>query len=178
METLRLENQEIPSENAAGERSRTIRFKKLFLQGFKSFPDATELSFNENICAIFGPNGCGKSNILDALRWVLGEQGPSQLRARSMSDVIFNGSANRKPVGMAEITLVIECPGGTLPLAYEEIEITRRLYRSGESRVFHQPGAVPTQGYYRSFPGHGDRAGRLCTDRTGTCRRTGNSAAR
>ncbi len=136
LEPLRLENQEIPSENDTAGRPRTIRFKKLLLQGFKSFPDATELTFNENICAIVGPNGCGKSNILDALRWVLGEQGPSQLRARSMSDVIFNGSANRKPVGMAEITLVIECPAGTLPLAYEEIEITRRLYRSGESEYF------------------------------------------
>lgn len=113
-----------------------IRFKKLFLQGFKSFPDQTELAFEDSICAIVGPNGCGKSNILDALRWVLGEQGPGQLRARSMSDVIFNGTAKRKPVGMAEITLIIECPAGALPLAFEEIAITRRLYRSGESEYF------------------------------------------
>jgi len=115
------------------EKHRSIRFKKLELQGFKSFPDKTELLFNEDICAIVGPNGCGKSNILDALRWVLGEQGPSQLRARAMSDVIFNGTAGRKPVGMAVITLTIECPAGSLPLAFEEIEISRRLYRSGES---------------------------------------------
>lgn len=133
METGRDDQQNHSRETDGTVGSGTIRFKKLFLQGFKSFPDPTELAFSENICAIVGPNGCGKSNILDALRWVLGEQGPSQLRARSMSDVIFNGSANRKPVGVAEITLVIDCPAGALPLAYEEIEITRRLYRSGDS---------------------------------------------
>jgi chromosome segregation protein len=116
--------------------ARVIRFKKLILQGFKSFPEQTELAFEDSICAIVGPNGCGKSNILDALRWVLGEQGPSQLRARSMSDVIFNGTTKRKPVGMAEITLIIECPAGALPLAFDEIAITRRLYRSGESEYF------------------------------------------
>ncbi|MBN1550157.1 chromosome segregation protein SMC [bacterium] len=110
-----------------------IRFQKLTLQGFKSFPDKVSLEFNSQISAIVGPNGCGKSNILDALRWVLGEQGPSQLRAQSMSDVIFNGSANRKPVGMAEVTLAIECPMGSLPIGYNCIEVTRRLYRSGES---------------------------------------------
>ncbi|MBN1295870.1 AAA family ATPase, partial [bacterium] len=110
-----------------------MRFKKLELQGFKSFPDRTELLFNHAISAIVGPNGCGKSNILDAIRWVLGEQGPNQLRARSMADVIFNGAAGRKPVGMAEITLTVECPAGALPIAFEEVEVTRRLYRSGDS---------------------------------------------
>lgn len=130
-------NQPINAEASANDREpapvRTIRFKKLSLQGFKSFSDYTQLSFEDAICAIVGPNGCGKSNILDALRWVLGEQGPSQMRARSMSDVIFNGSAKRKPVGMAEVTLTIDTPAGLLPLTYEEIAVTRRLYRSGES---------------------------------------------
>jgi chromosome segregation protein len=110
-----------------------IRFRKLVLQGFKSFPDHTELLFDDNVCAIVGPNGCGKSNILDALRWVLGEQGPTQLRARTMSDVVFNGAAGRKPLGMAEITLVIESSPGSLPLSYQDIAITRRLYRNGDS---------------------------------------------
>ncbi|MBN1880411.1 chromosome segregation protein SMC [bacterium] len=141
MEAIEQDNLDISAVDGTSDRHRTIRFKKLILQGFKSFPDTTELVFNENICAIVGPNGCGKSNILDALRWVLGEQGPSQLRARAMADIIFNGSANRKPVGMTEITLVIDCPAGTLPLAYEEIEITRRLYRSGESE--YQINRVP-----------------------------------
>ncbi len=124
---------EQPATAGLSAQTRTIRFKKLSLQGFKSFPDPTQLSFEDSICAIVGPNGCGKSNILDALRWVLGEQGPSQLRARSMSDVIFNGSAKRKPVGMAEVTLTIDCPAGLVSLPYEEIAVTRRLYRSGES---------------------------------------------
>ncbi len=124
---------EIISNSNGSEKTSLIRFKKIVLQGFKSFPEQTELLFNDNICAIVGPNGCGKSNILDALRWVLGEQGPSQLRARAMSDVIFNGTANRKPVGMAEITLVIECSPGSLPVSYEDVAITRRLYRSGDS---------------------------------------------
>ncbi|HPQ41620.1 MAG TPA: AAA family ATPase, partial [bacterium] len=121
------------SVETAQQPARTIRFKKLELQGFKSFPDRTELMFDKDICAIVGPNGCGKSNILDAIRWVLGEQGPSQLRARAMADVIFNGAAGRKPVGMAEIALTVECPDGTVPMAYHEIEVTRRLYRSGDS---------------------------------------------
>ncbi len=110
-----------------------IRFRTLSIQGFKSFPDRTVLDFCAPICAVVGPNGCGKSNILDALRWVLGEQGPSQLRAQNMADVIFNGSANRKPLGMAEISLSVECPDGALAIGYREIEITRRLYRNGES---------------------------------------------
>ncbi len=124
---------EMPENGGLPVPVRAIRFKKLSLQGFKSFSDYTQLSFEDAVSAIVGPNGCGKSNILDALRWVLGEQGPSQLRAHSMSDVIFNGSAKRKPVGMAEVTLTIESPAGLLPLSYEEIAITRRLYRSGES---------------------------------------------
>lgn len=117
----------------SSDQPRTIRFKKLELQGFKSFPDRTALEFNDDICAIVGPNGCGKSNILDAIRWVLGEQGPSQLRARAMADIIFNGAAGRRPVGMSEITLTIEAPAGSLPLSFQEVEITRRLYRSGDS---------------------------------------------
>ena len=111
----------------------SIRFKRLSLQGFKSFPDRAVLEFDHPVCAIVGPNGCGKSNILDALRWVLGEQGPSQLRAQNMSDVIFNGSATRKPVGLAEVSLTVEWLSDHPPHDYRDIEVTRRLYRSGES---------------------------------------------
>ncbi|MBN1357052.1 chromosome segregation protein SMC [bacterium] len=118
---------ENPSKPAA------IQFQRLVLHGFKSFPDRTVFEFGHPICAIVGPNGCGKSNVLDALRWVMGEQGPSQLRAQSMSDVIFNGSAQRKPLGMAEVCLTIQCAGVELPYQFDEIEIARRLYRSGES---------------------------------------------
>ncbi len=110
-----------------------LRFRRLVLQGFKSFPDRTELDFGAAVCAVVGPNGCGKSNILDALRWVLGEQGPSQLRAKGMQDIIFTGSTGRRPLGMAEVSLTVECPAASLPIGFEEVEVTRRLYRSGES---------------------------------------------
>ncbi len=128
-----------PEENAAAQNqdkntgNPDIRFSRLVLQGFKSFPDRTVFDFSHSICAIVGPNGCGKSNVLDALRWVLGEQGPTQLRAQSMSDVIFNGSKNRKALGMAEVSLTIESRSGVLPIGFHEVEVTRRLYRSGDS---------------------------------------------
>lgn len=110
-----------------------VRFKRLTIQGFKSFPDKAVLEFEHAVCAIVGPNGCGKSNILDALRWVLGEQGPTQLRAQTMSDIIFNGSASRKPVGLAEVSLTVEWLADARPDGYQDVEVTRRLYRSGDS---------------------------------------------
>jgi chromosome segregation protein len=111
-----------------------MRIKSLVLHGFKSFPDRTTLSFEAGITAIVGPNGCGKSNIVDGVRWVLGEQSPKNLRGKSMEDVIFNGAANRKPLGMAEVELTladVEDLGSTS--GPSEISISRRLYRSGES---------------------------------------------
>jgi chromosome segregation protein len=104
--------------------------------GFKSFSDKTTITFQPGVTAVVGPNGCGKSNISDAIRWVLGEQSAKHLRGDKMEDVIFNGSESRKPLGMAEVTLRLTNVGGDLPSEfgqYEELEITRRLFRSGES---------------------------------------------
>lgn len=101
--------------------------------GFKSFASRTMLEFHPGVMAIVGPNGCGKTNIVDAIRWVLGEQRGGVLRADRMEAVIFNGTANRRPLGMAEVTLTIDNDKGLLPSPYTEVAITRRLFRSGES---------------------------------------------
>ena len=106
---------------------------ELELQGFKSFAHKTKVSFDSGITSIVGPNGCGKSNIVDALRWVLGEQRPSLLRSSAMSNVIFNGTAKKKALGMAEVSLTFVNDKGILPVEYSELTITRRLYRSGDS---------------------------------------------
>jgi chromosome segregation protein len=103
------------------------------MQGFKSFADPVNIELNDGITCIIGPNGSGKSNISDALRWVLGEQSSKQLRGSKMQDVIFAGTATRKPKGMAEVTLVIDNSTGILPLEYSEVAVTRRMFRSGES---------------------------------------------
>ncbi|MBQ6455765.1 MAG: chromosome segregation protein SMC [Mogibacterium sp.] len=108
-------------------------FKRIEMQGFKSFADPVNIEFNDGITCIIGPNGSGKSNISDALRWVLGEQSSKQLRGSKMQDVIFAGTATRKPKGMAEVTLVIDNSTGILPLEYSEVAVTRRMFRSGES---------------------------------------------
>ncbi|TVR30372.1 MAG: chromosome segregation protein SMC [Balneolaceae bacterium] len=105
----------------------------LELHGFKSFAHKTHVKFDSGITAIVGPNGCGKSNIVDALRWVLGEQRPSLLRSSAMSNVIFNGTAKKKALGMADVSLTFVNNKGILPIEYSELTITRRLYRSGES---------------------------------------------
>jgi chromosome segregation protein len=104
--------------------------------GFKSFAHKTNFKFTPGLSALVGPNGCGKTNIVDAVRWVLGEKKASVLRSDVMENVIFNGTDNRKPMGMAEVTLVIQNNKGILPSEYNEISITRRLYRSGESQYF------------------------------------------
>jgi chromosome segregation protein len=113
-----------------------MRLQKIVLDGFKSFADRTELAFNASITGIVGPNGCGKSNVVDAVKWVLGEQKTRSLRTDQMADVIFGGSGSRKPLGSAEVTLVLSNPqgvGGRLPIDAEEVQISRRIYRSGES---------------------------------------------
>ncbi|RMH51632.1 MAG: chromosome segregation protein SMC, partial [Bacteroidetes bacterium] len=106
---------------------------KLELHGFKSFADRTVLHFAPGTTAVVGPNGCGKSNIVDAVRWVIGEQRARVLRSEKMENVIFNGTARRRPLGMAEVQLTIENTRGVLPTEYTEVTIGRRLFRSGES---------------------------------------------
>jgi chromosome segregation protein len=107
---------------------------KLEILGFKSFAKRTGFVFNDGITGIVGPNGCGKSNIVDAIRWVLGEQKAGLLRSERMENVIFNGSKLAKPLGMAEVSLTIQNTKNILPIEYSEVVITRRLFRSGESQ--------------------------------------------
>ena len=107
--------------------------KKIELLGFKSFADKTEVSFERGVTCIVGPNGCGKSNISDAIRWVLGERSPKLLRGSKMEDVIFSGTDFRKPLNFSEVSLTIDNSDQKLPIPYEEVFITRRLHRSGES---------------------------------------------
>lgn len=108
-------------------------FKRIEMTGFKSFATKTVVDFKPGVTVVVGPNGCGKSNIFDAIRWVLGEQSAKSLRGQKMGDVIFQGSATYKPMGCSQITLVINNEGRRLPIDYSEVSITRRLYRSGES---------------------------------------------
>ena len=108
-------------------------FKRLEMHGFKSFAEPVVIEFHEGVTCIVGPNGSGKSNISDAIRWVLGEQSPKALRGGKMEEVIFAGTASRKSRGMAEVTLVIDNSTGILDIDYNEVAITRRMYRSGES---------------------------------------------
>ena len=110
--------------------------KALEVQGFKSFPDKTVLTFGEDITAIVGPNGSGKSNISDAIRWVMGEQSTRALRGGKMEDVIFGGNAQRRQTGYAEVSLILDNTGHTFGLDESEIMVTRRYYRSGESEYY------------------------------------------
>ncbi len=116
-----------------------MKIKNLEILGFKSFFDRSILSFREGVTVIVGPNGCGKSNVVDAIRWCLGEQSARKLRGDGMDDVLFNGSEGRKPLGMAEVSLVFSNGDGDFPTeyaGYSEIMVTRRAYRSGESEFF------------------------------------------
>jgi chromosome segregation protein len=114
---------------------------KIEIIGFKSFAQRVNVNFDSGVTAIVGPNGCGKTNIVDAIRWALGEQRYSTLRSDKMEDVIFNGTKNRKPLGLSEVSLTIENTKGILPTEYSEVTITRRVFRSGESE--YQLNKVP-----------------------------------
>src|SRR5271170_2033679 len=120
------------------EDQKRMRLKKLIVHGFKSFADRTEFTFESPITGIVGPNGCGKSNVVDAFKWVLGEQSAKSLRGDAMLDVIFNGSSSRKPSGMAEVVLVFDNPrrpdgARALNLDMDEVSVGRRLFRDGTS---------------------------------------------
>ena len=118
-----------------------MHIRKLEISGFKSFVDRTVVHFDHDVLGIVGPNGCGKSNIVDAIRWCMGEQSARHLRGKSMEDVIFNGSESRGPQGMAEVTLTFDNSdaeqAASLPMEYRdypEIAVTRRLFRDGTSQ--------------------------------------------
>lgn len=109
------------------------RLKALDLVGFKSFADRTRFEFPDGITVVVGPNGSGKSNVVDAIKWVLGEQSMRSLRGRTATDVIFAGSASRKPLNVAEVALIFDNSARELPVESDEVQIARRVYRSGES---------------------------------------------
>ena len=113
-----------------------MRLKALKVFGFKTFAEATTLDFNAGITAVVGPNGSGKSNLVDAIRWVLGEQSTRSLRSQKLEDVIFAGNRTRKPLGMAEVSLTFDNADRQLPIDFSEVQITRRAYRAGESEFF------------------------------------------
>src|ERR1700757_3928600 len=113
-----------------------MHLESLELFGFKSFADKTTFNFHEGVTAIVGPNGCGKSNLLDAVKWVLGEQSAKSLRGGEMADVIFNGTDSRKPLGFAEVSLTFTDCAKDLGVEWHDVQVTRRVYRDGKSEYF------------------------------------------
>ena len=113
-----------------------MNFEKVEIYGFKSFADKAEIKFGDGITGIVGPNGCGKSNVADAIRWVLGEQSAKSLRGSSMSDVIFSGTQGRKSLSYCEVSLYFDNSNKMFSIDYNEVIITRKLFRSGESEYY------------------------------------------
>jgi chromosome segregation protein len=132
-----------------------MRLKTIEIAGFKSFADRIKLSFSKGITIIVGPNGCGKSNIAEAFCWVLGEQSVKSLRSSRMSDIIFSGTTQRKPLAIAEVTITLTDIEDELPLPYEEISITRRLHRDGNSEYFINGQSVRLKDILSLFMGTG-----------------------
>ena len=128
-----------------------MHISKIEVFGFKSFAKKQTVLFNSGITGIVGPNGCGKTNIVDAIRWVLGEQRVSRLRGSKMEDVIFNGASNIKPLGFCEVYLTVQNDKGILPLEYTEVEIGRKLYRSGDSEYFINRNSCRLKDIYNLF---------------------------
>ena len=127
-----------------------MQLKRLEAYGFKSFADKITIEFDHGITAIVGPNGSGKSNITDAVRWVLGEQNIRNLRGTRSEDIIFAGSAQRRPLNIAEVSLIFD-NDGTLPVDFQEVAVTRRLYRSGESEYFINRSRCRLKDIYQLF---------------------------
>ena len=128
-----------------------MKLKALEVQGFKTFPDKTRLDFTDGITAVVGPNGSGKSNISDAIRWVLGEQSAKSLRCSKMEDVIFNGTRQRKKTGYAQVTLSVDNSDRALRYDGDEVSVTRRFYRSGNSEYLINNAAVRLQDIHELF---------------------------
>src|SRR6266508_5237835 len=131
-----------------------MRLEGIIVHGFKSFAEKTDLQVFPGVTCIVGPNGCGKSNVADAVRWALGEQSPKVLRGHKMEDVIFHGTASRKSLGMAEVGLVFQNDGG-LAVPWSEVGVARRLYRTGESEYLLNGNACRLRDIQDLFAGTG-----------------------
>ena len=132
-----------------------MRLKRLEIYGFKSFAERTRMEFVGGITGVVGPNGSGKSNISDAVRWVLGEQSAKTLRGARMEDVIFGGTQTRKPLNFCEVTLVFDNEDKALPVDFAEVQVTRRVYRSGESEYLLNKAACRLKDIVDLFRGTG-----------------------
>ena len=145
-----------------------MRLNQLEIFGFKSFAQKIVIPFEPGITAIVGPNGCGKSNVVEAIRWVLGEQRAGTFRSQRMEDVIFAGTRQRKALGMAEVALSIENRDNALPVEFAEVVLTRRLFRSGESDyLLNQQDPLPPLGHHQPAHGYWPRPRCLCGNGAG-----------